>query len=203
MRPLLLVTASAVLALLAVGLTTGVAAGARHRASSVERRPRARPAPTAGQRHDGRHPVPAVRPTSARPTVTSLGPGETKVPGRRCWSTVQPPDGQACPQATDDACTGSPLQIGACMAARRGWFDGPGTGNEWACVVAVGNEESNWDPTAQNASGAYGIPQALPASKLSQAGPDWRVNPRTQLIWMYDDYLIPNFGTPCARTPEE
>jgi len=60
------------------------------------------------------------------------------------------------------------------------------------------NEESNWDPLAKSPSGAYGIPQALPGAKMAQAGPDWSFNPRTQLQWMYDDHLIPNFGTPCA-----
>jgi hypothetical protein len=127
-----------------------------------------------------------------------LQAGQPKTPGRRCSSLVQPPEGQACPQANDLACTGSPLQIGACMAARRGWFDGPGTGNEWTCLDAIVNEESNWNPSARNPSGAYGIPQALPATKMAQAGLDWLVDARTQLVWMYDDYLIPTFGTPCA-----
>jgi hypothetical protein len=129
---------------------------------------------------------------------TGLQPGQVKTSGHACWSIVQPPDGQACPQRDDASCSGTPLQIGACMAARRGWFDGPGTGNEWTCIVQIGDEESHWDPLARSPIGAYGIPQALPGAKMAQAGPDWSTNPRTQLQWMYDDYLVPTYGTPCG-----
>ena len=44
--------------------------------------------------------------------------------------------------------------------------------------------ESGWDRYASNpCSGAYGIPQALPGSKMASAGPDWRSNARTQILW--------------------
>lgn len=47
------------------------------------------------------------------------------------------------------------------------------------------NKESSWNYKATNAStGAYGLPQALPASKMAKAGSDWRTNPVTQLKWM-------------------
>ena len=148
-------------------------------------------------------PAPQISPDAmaflhALAAATGIGPGEVKTPGRACWSVVQPPDGQACPQPDDTTCAGSPVQIGACMAARRGWFDGPGTGNQWTCVEQIGSEESSWDPLARGPHGAYGIPQALPGSKMAEAGPDWGINPHTQLRWMYDDYLVPKFGSPCA-----
>ena len=45
------------------------------------------------------------------------------------------------------------------------------------------SRESNWRPSAKNASGAYGLCQALPGSKMASAGSDWATNPVTQLRW--------------------
>ncbi|GAA1010757.1 transglycosylase SLT domain-containing protein [Streptomyces thermogriseus] len=56
--------------------------------------------------------------------------------------------------------------------------------------------ESNWNVTATNpSSGAYGLVQALPASKMASAGPDWRTNPRTQIKWGLD-YMKSRYGSP-------
>jgi len=58
--------------------------------------------------------------------------------------------------------------------------------------------ESNWDHTATNpSSGAYGIPQSLPAAKMASAGADWRTNPATQVRWGVD-YITQSYGSPCA-----
>jgi hypothetical protein len=57
-------------------------------------------------------------------------------------------------------------------------------------------DESSWRWDAQNASGAYGIPQALPASKMATAGADWRTNPATQISWGLG-YIKSVYGTPC------
>ncbi|MEV7370360.1 peptidoglycan DD-metalloendopeptidase family protein [Streptomyces sp. NPDC090301] len=60
--------------------------------------------------------------------------------------------------------------------------------------------ESNWNYRATNpTSGAYGIPQALPASKMASAGADWRTNPETQIRWGLQ-YIKdrPDYGTPAA-----
>jgi hypothetical protein len=46
----------------------------------------------------------------------------------------------------------------------------------------VWTRESGWNPYATNPlSGAYGIPQSLPAAKMASAGPDWQTNPATQI----------------------
>jgi hypothetical protein len=51
---------------------------------------------------------------------------------------------------------------------------------------------------AQNkSSGAYGIPQALPGSKMASAGADWQTNPATQITWGLG-YISARYGTPCA-----
>ena len=63
---------------------------------------------------------------------------------------------------------------------------------------ALWTRESNWNPLARNpSSGAYGIPQALPAGKMATAGPDWAVNPITQIRWGLS-YIKGRYGSPAA-----
>lgn len=60
----------------------------------------------------------------------------------------------------------------------------------------VAAEDSTWSVTATNpTSGAYGIPQALPGSKMASAGADWRTNPVTQIKWMIG-YIRSTYGNP-------
>lgn len=74
-----------------------------------------------------------------------------------------------------------------------------GWGNDqFECLDALWTRESNWDYTAQNpSSGAYGIPQALPASKMATAGNDYLTNPVTQIKWGLG-YIGERYGTPCG-----
>ncbi|WP_369258475.1 transglycosylase SLT domain-containing protein [Streptomyces sp. R35] len=58
--------------------------------------------------------------------------------------------------------------------------------------------ESGWNISATNASsGAYGLVQALPASKMASAGSDWKTNPKTQIKWGLD-YMNSRYGSPVA-----
>ncbi|MFD4547141.1 transglycosylase SLT domain-containing protein [Streptomyces sp. NPDC058467] len=58
--------------------------------------------------------------------------------------------------------------------------------------------ESGWNPSATNASsGAYGLVQALPGSKMSSAGADWKTNPKTQIKWGLD-YMNSRYGSPAG-----
>jgi hypothetical protein len=83
--------------------------------------------------------------------------------------------------------------LGQQMAAARGW-----TGGEWSALDQLWNAESGWRTTATNpSSGAYGIPQSLPADKMAAAGADWRTNPATQITWGLD-YIAGRYGTPSA-----
>jgi hypothetical protein len=59
------------------------------------------------------------------------------------------------------------------------------------------NRESGWRVNAANGSGAYGIPQALPGSKMAAFGADWQTNPRTQIEWGLS-YISGRYGTPCG-----
>ncbi|MGI8645333.1 MAG: transglycosylase SLT domain-containing protein [Nocardioides sp.] len=87
---------------------------------------------------------------------------------------------------------GDPRGIAAAMAAERhGWG-----ADQFSCLSALWERESGWDVHAASPSGAYGIPQAQPGSKMSTAGRDWRDDPATQVAWGLD-YIDRSHGTPC------
>ncbi len=71
-------------------------------------------------------------------------------------------------------------------------------GDQMGCLIKLWNHESGWRADAYNtSSGAYGIPQAWPASKMSTAGSDWLTNANTQINWGLD-YIDRAYGSPCA-----
>jgi hypothetical protein len=73
-----------------------------------------------------------------------------------------------------------------------------GMGNDqYSCLVSLWNRESHWSVTAANPSGAYGIPQAKPGNKMASAGPDWKTNARTQILWGLS-YISARYSTPCG-----
>ena len=68
---------------------------------------------------------------------------------------------------------------------------------QYNCLVNLWTGESDWRWSATNASsGAYGIPQSLPASKMAQFGADYRTNPLTQIKWGLW-YIEMSYGNPC------
>jgi hypothetical protein len=67
---------------------------------------------------------------------------------------------------------------------------------QFSCLDNIWTRESGWRWNAANASGAYGIPQALPGSKMASAGADWQTNPATQIKWGLG-YIQSTYGTPC------
>ncbi len=79
------------------------------------------------------------------------------------------------------------------MSSMYGWG-----ADQFGCLVDLWNKESGWNVYAQNpSSGAYGIPQALPGSKMSTAGADWATNAATQIKWGLG-YIAGRYGTPCG-----
>jgi hypothetical protein len=71
-------------------------------------------------------------------------------------------------------------------------------GSQFSCIDALITRESGWRVNATNpSSGAYGLPQALPGSKMASAGADWRTNPVTQLRWM-KSYVDGRYGGACG-----
>jgi hypothetical protein len=94
--------------------------------------------------------------------------------------------------------SGSPQEIAAAMLGSFGWSSG-----QFGCLQSLWNAESGWNPSASNPiSGAYGIPQALPGSKMASAGPDWQTNPATQIKWGLG-YIQSVYGSPCAAWSHE
>jgi len=84
--------------------------------------------------------------------------------------------------------------IGQQMATAKGW-----NGDQWRCLERLWTGESNWNHLIGNrqGSGAYGIPQSLPASKMASHGADYLTNPRTQIAWGLD-YISKRYSTPCG-----
>jgi hypothetical protein len=69
--------------------------------------------------------------------------------------------------------------------------------DQFSCLVNLWNRESNWRHLAKNpSSGAYGIPQSLPGSKMATEGPDWMTNPETQIRWGVK-YIAARYKLPC------
>jgi hypothetical protein len=92
--------------------------------------------------------------------------------------------------------------LGRILAAPYGWS----TGTEWADLVSLWNQESGWSNTAENASGAFGIPQALPADKMPLAArptsEGGSANPRSQIEWGLS-YIKGRYGDPKAAWAHE
>ncbi|HET7303210.1 MAG TPA: hypothetical protein VFJ12_01525 [Segeticoccus sp.] len=96
-------------------------------------------------------------------------------------------------QRSAPAPTGDPRSIAQSMLASFGW-----DASQFGCLNALWNKESGWDVGATNpSSGAYGIPQALPGSKMATAGGDWQTNPATQIRWGLG-YIQASYGSPCG-----
>jgi hypothetical protein len=93
--------------------------------------------------------------------------------------------------------SGSPQEIAQQL------LDAAGQGSQFSCLDALWTRESGWNPYATNpTSGAYGIPQALPAIKMASTGADWRTNVTTQVRWGLS-YIDSAYGSPCAAWSHE
>jgi hypothetical protein len=68
--------------------------------------------------------------------------------------------------------------------------------DQWGCLYEIWEHESGWVYNAENPSGAYGIPQALPGDKMASAGSNWQTDPTTQIRWGLG-YIQSVYGTPC------
>jgi hypothetical protein len=81
--------------------------------------------------------------------------------------------------------------LGKQLVAAAGW-----TGDQWTAFNNIVMAESKWNVAATNpSSGAYGIPQALPGSKMASAGANWQSSAATQIAWMIG-YIKSRYGTP-------
>jgi hypothetical protein len=102
------------------------------------------------------------------------------------------------PPVSAPAPSGSAQQIAMAMLASYGW-----SSSEFSCLDPLWEHESGWNVYASNpGSGAYGIPQALPGSKMASAGPDWLTDAATQIRWGLS-YIQASYGSPCAAWSHE
>jgi hypothetical protein len=93
--------------------------------------------------------------------------------------------------------SGSPQEIAQQL------LDANGQGSQFSCLEALWTRESGWNVHATNpTSGAYGIPQALPATKMASTGADWRTDVTTQVRWGVS-YIDSAYGSPCAAWSHE
>ncbi|MCD4525528.1 lytic transglycosylase domain-containing protein [Nocardioides sp. cx-173] len=94
---------------------------------------------------------------------------------------------------TEDMSDEDPRSIGQALLAEFGFSQ-----DQFGCLDSLWTRESNWTWNADNpTSSAYGIPQALPGSKMSSAGADWATNPVTQIRWGLG-YIQDRYGSPCG-----
>ncbi len=119
----------------------------------------------------------------AAPVVPTTAPGEKDASK----------DAGATSAAAAPVLTVTPVGVAQTYAARlvagRGWAP-----SEFSCLVSLWNRESGWNTHAANPSGAYGIPQALPGSKM---GAGWQNDYQVQIAWGLG-YIAGSYGSPCG-----
>lgn len=95
--------------------------------------------------------------------------------------------------ATESLSDKDPRDIARALLGQFGF-----SSDQFGCLDSLWTRESNWTWNADNpSSSAYGIPQALPGSKMSSAGTDWETNPATQIKWGLG-YIQDRYGSPCG-----
>jgi hypothetical protein len=96
------------------------------------------------------------------------------------------------------AVSGSPRQVAQAMLGSFGW-----SSSQFSCLDPLWEHESRWSVTTANpGSGAFGIPQALPGSRMASAGPNWQTSAATQITWGLR-YVRDTYGSPCAAWSHE
>jgi hypothetical protein len=126
----------------------------------------------------------AARRAAERAATAAAAPSPSPSPASSTGSAPQP--------------SGSPQQIAAAMLGSYGW-----SSSQFGCLASLWNVESGWNVYAQNpSSGAYGIPQALPGSKMASAGPNWQSDAATQIRWGLG-YIKSIYGSPCGAWGHE
>ena len=144
----------------------------------------------------------AIKAAAARAAAATAAQAAAAV--ARAGATVtasQPPAPSARPRpaatAVARARSGSPQQIAEAMLGSFGW-----SSSQFACLDPLWAHESGWSVTAENPSGAYGIPQALPGAKMASAGSHWQTDAATQIKWGLE-YIKRTYGSPCAAWAHE
>ncbi len=142
----------------------------------------------------------AMKPTVTAPAVKPAVAVAAKKPAATAAATESPAPTatQSTPAFTKPASSGSPQQIAQGLLSSFSW-----SASQFACLNPLWQHESGWSVSAQNAgSGAYGIPQAMPGSRMASAGPNWQTSATTQIKWGLQ-YIKSTYGSPCAAWSHE
>ncbi len=132
----------------------------------------------------------AAKNAAAKKAAAAQSPAATQTP-----AAAQPSQSAT---ATVPAVSGSPQQIAEAMLGSIGW-----SSSQFSCLDPLWAHESGWSVSAHNAgSGAFGIPQALPGSRMASAGPDWQTDAATQIRWGLE-YIKGTYGSPCGAWAHE
>ncbi|MBW8793000.1 MAG: transglycosylase SLT domain-containing protein [Streptomyces sp.] len=100
-------------------------------------------------------------------------------------------------QAASRSSSSFPVQSSYTVAQIQAMAQQMVAGGQFQCFSNIVDHESSWNYQAVNASsGAYGLFQALPGSKMSSVGADWQTNPATQIKWGLN-YMNSRYGSPC------
>jgi resuscitation-promoting factor RpfB len=128
--------------------------------------------------------------TVTPPKLTAVLPGRQAAADNPLAAAGLPP-GDANPPSGQTEAANAALGEQMAAAAPYNW-----TGAQWTALNNIVMAESGWNQTAENpSSGAYGIPQALPGSKMASAGSNWQTDAATQIAWMLQ-YIVQRYGTP-------
>ena len=153
-------------------------------------------------------PSPSPSQDSQSSTAPAPTPAQTKPPQTTQPAQPSKPDKPTTPSKPEDKPAPSPAPnpspnglwhasvdlaqtYAGGAAAQRGW-----TGSEFTALVELWNRESGWLWYAENKnSGAYGIPQAYPGSKMALFGANWHDDAAVQIDWgLY--YIAQQYGNP-------
>ncbi|WP_285117141.1 lytic transglycosylase domain-containing protein [Leifsonia sp. fls2-241-R2A-40a] len=150
------------------------------------------------QRYDGAPAQQLTAPDSAGLTITRDAvtvkekpkptPTPTPTPVAKKSSSSDSGSSYSAPSAPIPS-PGTAKDIAYQMMQQRGWGD-----DQWGCLDQLWSRESGWRVNASNPSGAYGIPQALPGSKM---GPGWQTDASVQISWGLG-YIGGRYGNPCG-----
>ena len=138
--------------------------------------------------------------SGGRPTATAGASSTASAPSSSPSVTASTQPTPTTSAATDSA-TGSGVratpaqaqQIAKTLLPSYGW----NTTTQFTCLVNLWNKLSGWQYNDADPSGSYGIPQALPGSRMASAGADWKINATTQIKWGLG-YIKQNYGSPCG-----
>jgi hypothetical protein len=129
---------------------------------------------------------------AARAGAVASGAGRTLVDVAREQVRAEAARKAAIAQQVSRNVVRDPRAYARLLLQERGW------GDQFSCLNLLWDRESGWNYQAYNpSSGAYGIPQALPGSKMASIASDWRTNPATQIRWGLN-YIAERYGTPCG-----